>query len=389
MKKVLPVLLVLALAACGGGGGGTGTSLVPQNPSPNGPSATGSANARESVSFRVPMATASLSNPTPASSHRKAAAARKPMYISPDTAQATLIVDGTPVRFTIATKSPSNANGTTSSATIPIGTQGEQVSYTTTAVQNGPGGAGYYQITMTFDLFPGAHTFGVALQAADGFVLSEGQSTYTLNGGSNPAATLSLKGVADSAFLCNWPDCNGTVGTPAADGTYSIMAFASDHEGDAIVQQKDASGAVVPLANGPISMVETDSNHIVTIGNPGPFTDAGGDTTMHNGYASLVPTGWLGGHLITIKCNAMGSTKVAMELGSTSPAAGAVTGFDYTAPIDITKDPVDPSNGQPFPTPQTSVWTTPGQIIGSVPTFQDFGNQLSVNCDANFNLTLN
>ena len=303
------------------------------------------------------------------------------MYVSNDTANASIVLDGSTVVSSIAVN-----QSTAVTKAIP-GTNGETFSYTSTPVTDA-NNAGYYQVNATLNLMPGSHTLGVVLTAADGFVLSEDQETYTLTGGNNPNATMYLKGVADSAYLCDWPNCDGGLGMPAADGTYTLMAFAADHEGDSIPQQLDANGNAIPLANGPISILETDNNNVVTIGNSGPWNDSGSDATMHNGYSKTVPNGWAAGHRIEIKCNSMGTATVAMKLSANGPSHGIVNGFDYSALIDTSKDPVDPANGTPWAVTQTSVWTTPGQSIGTVPTFQDFGNSMNVNCDAALNLTI-
>lgn len=375
MKRLLLTALAassLSLAACGGGTG-SGAAPIPAPVQTTTP--LQKATAVQSLSFRVPI---NISLPGTGTKTPVSSAKRSPKYVSPDTSALTLMIDGKAL-LDHTSLSVSGSNSGSDGAT------GQSASYTSTAVTDASG-AGYYQVNATMDLLPGTHSVGVVLTSVDGFVLSEDQESYALNGGTNPAQAMVLKPVADSAFLCDWPNCTGGVGTPAADGTYTIVAFAADHMGDTIVQAPNTT--VTPLANGPFSIVETDANNVVTIGNPGPYADAGTDENVHMGYNSTVPNGWNAGHTFTIKCNTTGSTTVAAVLGAGSPAHGVVSGFNYAAQIDTSKDPVDAANGTPFPVTQTAVWTTPGQVIGSIPTFQDFGNSLHVNCDAQMNLTI-
>lgn len=382
MKRVLVAALAvstISLAACGGGGGNSAPVMQPPVVATTQPQQK--ATAVQSVSFRIPFSVTLSGGPKSSPSSTK----RSPKYISPDTSILTFVIDGTVLpNISVTPVAPGTDTPQTGSVSFA---NGQSLTYTTTAVTDA-NGSSYYQVTANMDLVAGARTLGVLLRAADGFVLSEAQGSYLLSGGTNPAATMVLKPVADSAFMCDWPNCDGNLGTMNADGTYTIVAFASDHEGDTIVQAAAPPASGTAFANGPISIVEPDGLGVVTITNGGPFTDAGSDENLHNGYAASVPGGWYAGHAFTMKCNTTGSTTVAVKLAANSPAAGAVNGFDYTALIDTSKDPVNAGNGTPFPVTQTSVWTTPGQIIGTVPTFQDFGNSLHVNCDASMNLTL-
>jgi hypothetical protein len=334
--------------------------------------------------------------PVSTSSKARIAAARlKPQYISPDTANFKLYLDAktTPSTPTIALTVPDVAGTTllqpTQSGSVSL-SNGQTIAYTASVVN--ANNVTYYQISANADLLPGAHTLGVVLQAADGFVLSEAQNSYLLNGGNNPAATVYLRAVADSAFLCD-AACDGQSGPATASGAYAIEAFVSDHEGDTMGWQKDANGNALPLDNGPYSIVENDDGHgansgIVSItssdtGTAGPFTDGGADNVLPSNGSGVGSAG----HNILVQCLKVGTTTISTQLAANSPAKGTVTGFDYSALIDTSKDPVNPANGTPFAVTQTSVYTTPGQYIGTVPTYQDFGNQLQVSCDANLNLT--
>jgi len=361
---------------------------------------------------------------SPAAKARAAAALRKPLYVSPDTANFKLYFDAktTPANPAIAVTVPDVA-GTTLPQPTQSGnalglTNGQTIAYTASVVTAND--VTYYQISANADLLPGAHTLGVVLQAADGFVLSEAQNSYLLTGGPacsssqmnppypygskqnpgaspvgvscNAPATVYLKAVADSAFLCD-AACDGQEGSATPSGAYAIEAFVSDHEGDTMGWQKDANGNALPLDNGPYSIVENDdgfgaNSGIVSItssdtGTAGPFTDGGSDNALPANGSGVGNAG----HNILVQCLKVGTTTISTQLAKTSPAAGPVIGFDYATQIDTTKDPVNASLGTPFDVTQTNVYTTPGQYIGTVPTYQDWGNQLAVSCDASLNLT--
>lgn len=370
--RALLVITTLALAACSGGGSGSSPTTIPNTTPPP----TGQPTAVQSISFRIPASLLTHTTPTSTVRALKSFATRKPLYVSPDTAAFSLYIDGQAALKNI----PANAAGSASAQPISglTGTAG----YTITQQTNN--GQTYYLVTATTDLLPGQHAIGVVLTAADGFVLSEDQETLALNGGSNQPATFSLRGVVDSAFWCD-AACDGGAGTPAADGTYTLQVFATDHEGDAIAYQTDAKGNAVQLDNGPVTLVETDGKNTVTIGNAGPFGNPGNAFTVSylEGGNTI-----LEGYNVTLKCNALGTATVAVKVGS-GPLNGGVTGFNYSALIDPSKDPVNPNAPvfNPFPTPQTAVYTTAGLLVGTVPVTQDFGNQLTLNCDATLNLS--
>jgi hypothetical protein len=94
-------------------------------------------------------------------------------------------------------------------------------------------------------------------------------------------------------------------------------------------QQKDSNGKVVPLDNGPYSIVEPDNAGIVNItdvdsgGPAGPYTDGGNDNLLAAGSGA-----GYAGHNITVQCVKLGTTTITTQLGASSPAAGPVTGFN-------------------------------------------------------------
>jgi hypothetical protein len=174
--------------------------------------------------------------------------------------------------------------------------------------------------------------------------------------------------------------------TANADGSYTLAAFGTDHEGDAIPYQVVGS-TPISVDNGPLSFVETDSNSIVSmtwtptgaLTNPG---NANAVTYTEAGLANIL-SGWT----VIIKCVNVGTTTVALQVGSS--AAGGVSGFNYSADIVPSADPVDPNapTYNPFTTPTTRVYTNASQDVGTVPVQQDFGNELNVNCDASLGIT--
>lgn len=398
--------LALSLTACGGGGGGTGTGQqVPTAPATTSP--TSKATASVKVSFVVPVATGHTNPSSTARSTKslstKGLSSRKPQYISPDTAGFFFFMDGQAIFGTVTSNSSPNTaasltpNTYNSTATIPGGGSASYTvtQQTATAPTPNPGQGctvytcsnpyTYDTITASLNVLPGLHKFGVALTAADGFVLSEDQESQTLNGGANTPATFYLKGVVDSAFWCD-AACDGGTGAANSDGSYTLAVFGTDHEGDAIPYQTVAS-VPITVDNGPLALVETDSNGIVTMTSTpsGPLTNPGNANTVtytEAGQASI-QSGWT----VNVKCVKVGTTTVALQVGSST--TGGVTGFNYSADIDSSKDTVNGAAPyyNPFTTPTTRVYTDASQDVGTVPVQQDFGNELNVNCDASLGIT--
>jgi hypothetical protein len=389
--------LALGLAACGGGGSGSGTGVNPQPPAPiQTTSPTSKATASVNVSFVVPVATGHA-NPSSSKRQTKSLSSRKPLYISPDTAGFFFFMDGQAIFGTPSSGTTPNTaasltpNTYTSSASIP---GGGTAKYTVTQ-QSGTGTGctvttcnnpyTYDTITASLNVLPGLHKFGVVLAAADGFVLSEDQESQTLNGGTNTPATFYLKGVVDSAFWCD-AACDGGTGPANSDGSYTLAVFGTDHEGDAIPYQT-VGGIPITVDNGTLNLVETDSDAIVSITTTptGPLTNPGNANvvTYTEAGQATISSGWTA----TVKCLKVGSTTVALQVGPTS--TGGVSGFNYGANIDPSKDPVDPNapTYNPFTTPTTPVYTSASQDVGTVPVQQDFGNELQVNCDASLGIT--
>jgi hypothetical protein len=373
--------LALALAACSGGGGGGSTTPLPvATATPATPNS--SSMALETISFSIPASSSGVSKPASAVRQKTSLSFRKPLYVSPDTAAFTLSVDGNLVFNGVSATTPAS-RGTTN---IPneTGTASYSVSNTTNTAPQGTNGTGsYYTISMNVNAQPGTHTIGVVMTAADGFVLSERQKTLNLTAGINAPSTYYLHGVVDSAFWCD-AACDGGTGQESSAGVYTLDVFATDHEGDAIAYQQN-SGDIAAFDNGPVTAVETDNNNIVTIGNGGPFANPGNAFTVdYQEGGQAVQEGWP----ITLQCQNVGSTTVALEVGP--QAAGPVSGFNYSAQINTSADPVNPNAPvyNPYPTPQTGVYTTPNQLVGTVPVAQDFGNELNIVCPPGLGLII-
>ena len=378
-RLIVGALLTCALAACGGGNTTT-QSVVPKLPTTPQQQA-GKPTAAQKISFTIPAPVLGSANgPKSAARSLKSVATRKPMYVSPSTAAWSLYVDGA------AAITNASINAGTGSNTFNQ-SNGENATYTVTTNQDSQGSP-TITVTATANLLPGAHTVGVVMTSADGFVLSENQVPVQLQGGANPSLNLYLQAVVDSAFWCD-AACDGHVGTPDANGVYTLNVFPTDHTGYAIPYQT-AGNTVVQLDNGPVQLVETDNNNIVSIngvaGGGGPantFTDPGNQNTVVYTEGGQTP---LSGWIVAIKCQQVGQTTVALRVGPNSH--GSVTGFNYAALIDTTQDPVGAAPIYNTGTAESPVYTTANQLVGSVPTENYFGNELNVNCDAQLNMTV-
>jgi hypothetical protein len=375
-KSLSALVVVGLLAGCSGGGGSASSpsSSIPAVTNPSNPvtPVTPSNQAVETLSFHIP---GKLSKAAPASAIKHASSISglstiKPLYISPDTASFALYIDGQKAisgnATTPGTGSQNNISGLApnSSAAYVV----TQVPTSDSANYSGLLPAGYYlQVAIKVHLIPGPHKFGVVFLATDGFVLSEAQQTYSLNQGNNNAATMSLQGVVDSAFWCPYANevaCPGDQGTMNADGSFSLAVFATDHAGDAIYyQQPDITKSPVLLDNGPINLVASNPG-IVTLTPDGPFTDPG-TLTVPGSYDEagivLIENGWL----TTMKCVAVGTTVLSVQVGSN---VNPLEGFAYTG----------------------NNYTTTNELVGPVPNSNpQEGNFLQVNCDSGLALTIN
>jgi hypothetical protein len=360
---VLAITGVMLTTACGGGGGSSsGVTPVPTST----PSVTKKADAVSSLSFKIPFALGA--NRAPSAQGRKSSV--KPQYISQySNGGITILLDGQTLVDNASFVPPFDASGNPIAGPGPSGSG--TFSYTSTvSVSNGNG---YVTVNGNFTTIPGPHTLGVVqtdgpcvpdsygreqcLATTNGYVLAEGQTTFTLDSGNNLPTSLTLKGVMQGAFLCD-AACDGQVGPQDANGLYHLTAYVTDESGAVITQQSDGNGGFVPYDNGQYQIVETDNNGIVTLGgNTGPFTAPGSDNA-HGPY----------GENFTIQCAKVGSTTVAAELVVPFVSTGSVTGYTYSS-----------AN---YPQPLTN------PILSVTGADQYYGNVLNIDCTANGSIVI-
>jgi hypothetical protein len=359
---ILTTALVSAcfLTACGGGS--SVSSPVPTTATAPTTANQNKATANSSITFAIPLGIKFSGAPSQSLSSRPA----QPQFIDASTNGAfTIVFDSS----TMLNAIPFQPNGTVTegeagpsgSGTLPNGGSfNYSVTYTFTNSQgSGSGNQPYADVSFAYTTTPGSHALGVVetdgpcdqggpcISNTNGYVLTNGQATLNLQPGTNNASTLVLKGVMESAYLCD-AACDGGAGTYGANG-YSITVFVADEAGDAIPYQTDASGNPVPFDNGSYQIIEADSNNIVTITQPGTIYSTPG-TADHSLY----------GENISIACNKVGTTQVEAVLLASDPSSGSVANFTYNA------------NNYP----------AAGSVLGSVGANEYFGNVLSVNCTA-------
>ncbi len=295
----------LALAACGGGGGG-GTSMAPAAPAP--PVAT-AAPVVPAATGSVPM---SLSFPLP--QHGPSGSARSPQFVSPG-AGALAIYDGATLVYV-------------ANLGFDSGTQFETVYAKSGSTTVTPGTCAFSSsrasCTLTLTSTVGAHKFDLIMypqnqgtQATSsqrkvsdtgtpptftGVISSEGELAVTLVAGTNPAATLTLLGVADQAIFAGLSEAayNDTV-------TYGFRI--EDSTNSQIVQPGDA------YDNGPVT---------ITASTPGIVTITPSSITT--------PPASVGDQNFDVQCvNTAGGT-VTITLGAgTHPNTAYADGLTYTS----------------------------------------------------------
>jgi hypothetical protein len=339
-------------------------------PTPSTSPAPTPTNASGTVVISIPIGRTALGPP---SSALRTAASAKPAFLDANSnGGITAIFDGQTIANDVAFAPNGNVTqgetGPSGSGTLPNGGSFAYTTvYTFTNSQgSGSGNQPYADMTLTYTTVPGSHTLGVVqtdgpcadggpcLSNTNGYVLSEGQQTFSLQPGANTTPTsLVLRGVLQSAYLCD-AACDGGPGV-YSNGAYDITVFVADESGTAVPYQVDASGNPVPFDNGSYQIVETDGSKIVTITQPASSYSTPGQA-LHSLY----------GEDITISCNQVGTTTVAAELVPGGPSSGSVAGFTYTA--------------QNYP--------VAGSVLGSVGADQYFGNTLAVNCTSTGGLTV-
>lgn len=375
--RLLSILALtgIGLAACGSGSGAS-SSVPAAPPAPNAPGSHQAAKA--TLSFSFALGNGQIAGTAPLLRHQSSA---HRMFIDGNASNGaiTMFFDGVEVMDHVSfgtSGTPGPGPSSSSSISLP---GGGSFSYTST-ISQGTGNQPWVTVNGTFSTYTGNHTIGVVqtngpcipdsygrqscIAGTDGYVLAEGQNTFTMQPGSNNNLALYLHGVMQSAYICDEdlsgnPVCDGGIGPVQSDGTYHLYAVVADENGTAITNQQ-VGGSTLPFDNGSYQIAEQDQNGIVTITNAGPFSGPG--TDRHGLY----------GENITIKCNQTGSTTVAAELaGTNTPLGGGVTGYTYA-----------------YGTAAGDNYPAAGSILGAVGADQFFGNELNFSCDASGNITI-
>lgn len=370
--------LALSLAACGGGGSGSSPVTPIPSTAPTVPPAS-SGRATASITIPVPVDRATGGSST----------GRSPRFISPGTDKLTVFVDGaaafTDVRIDVAPQPYVSADGNTK--------------MTLTGVQSGA----YYTYTATLDTLPGTHLIGVVIKGnAPPVILSEAQQTYALKPGNNATQTMSLLGALSTGYIMCDTDAhvaekNGCANsfvvdpTPGQGGTYTLTAVGADFEGFPIPSQI-SNGNPLPYDNGSFSVVETDAsagtaNQILTLTSAGPFTTPGTQLNQPSG-GYWVPGTYPYGQPFHAKCNVRSATATLGLVTTRQGPLNGVTGQSYTF--------YNPSNTAPSTGnyPDAGYLAT-GTKTGGNPDYHNGSYQnsvtniVTVNCNANFALTIN
>ena len=316
-RVLLPAVLAsaIALAACGGGGGTTGAA--PAAPAPpvlstatSAPQATGS----------IPM---SISFPR----HAPSASARAPQYISPGAASMAIYDGATLVyvaNLSLDSQNPfttlyaKSGNTTVTPGTCTFGnTVTCTLSITTTV------GAHSFDVLM-YPQQQGGQPTSIARKPADtgtpptfaGVISSEGELAVTVAAGTNPAATLTLLGVADQVLFAGESEAgyNETV-------TYGYRI--EDSTNSQIIQPGSA------YDNGPITFTASPTGIVVitpsSVSTPPPGVGDQNFTVQCVNSAGGVTN-------ITIGANAHPNTTYADGLTYTSSnySSGTLATFAFT-----------------------------------------------------------
>jgi hypothetical protein len=247
-------------------------------------------------------------------------------------------------------------------STTPIsGTGGSTISYTS-AITTGS----TLNVTVTLTTVVGVlHTFGIVEtngaclknQESEyscipyggnpglnlGYVLAEGQTSFTPTAGPNDAIILTLGGVLEAGYLCatSDPTCSVLPGPVGTDGWYHMVAFPTDENGNPVIPYTGVvpdTGVVpgwkTPYDNGAWQIVVTSGQSVVSVlpdnanpigsnplNNLGPFTIA-------NPYK--ISGNWWDGEGFKFQCLTTGTATIAMKMVDTSLAKGNVVGFSYS-----------------------------------------------------------
>lgn len=216
-----------------------------------------------------------------------------------------------------------------------------------------------------------SHTFGVVetngqctvdqyndpllcISGNDGYVLAEGQTTFTPTAGPTDLITLTLGGVLQAGFICNTndPSCSnfGPNGQLGSDGLYHFAAFPEDENGMPVIGYAMPSGGWIttgswntPYDNGgwgivvisgadvvnvtPENMTGTDPFGSNPSGTLGPFT------TPNPHKVRSTSVNWYDGEGFKVQCLKAGTAFIGMQMVPSpgSWSAGKVNGFNYNS----------------------------------------------------------
>ena len=369
----LSLAALLCVAACGGDGSGgssssgsastAGTQTTSQQPT-----ATGS------VTMSIPLKNGDGNTVrTPTALGSQSGTTLKPTFVDGGSnGYVKVFFDGVQVAAFPTANLPSGP-GPSGSANLA---NGGSFSYQSTIsyVRNQP----VATIAATYATVPGTHKIGAVqvngpcassdpcIPNNEGYVLAQGETAALLQPGQNADVSLYLRGVMQSAYICDYPACNGSGLTVDQDGYYHLYVVVADENGTAITHQVDASGSTIPFDNSYYAIVET-GNSLLDIrteaGKP-----IGGQSLYTPGSDRQSDNGGSYGVAIKVKCNAAGTTTLIAQLGPDGGKSIApIAGFAATS-------------GTNYPTANIA--------LGSVGADQYFGNQLSLSCNGTGALTV-
>ncbi|HEX3464480.1 MAG TPA: hypothetical protein VHS78_10575 [Candidatus Elarobacter sp.] len=313
--SVAALASTVVLAACGGGGG---TGAAPAAPAP--PVVT--------AAPAVPAATGSVPMTITIPHHSPSSSARAPQFISPDAA-AMAIYDGAALVYV--------ANLSLDSQT-PFATVYSKSGSTTVTPGTCTFSSSTATCTLSITATTGAHKFDVVIypqaqgqqpnsaarKPADvgtvpvfaGVISSEGELSVTIAVGTNPAATLTLLGVADRALFAG-----------ASEAAYNATATygyrIQDSTGVQIVQPGTA------YDNGPVTFTAAPAG-IVTI-TPSSVSTPPASAGDQNFNVQCINTA--GGTVtITIGAKTQPNTTYAdgLAYSSSNYSSGTITSFPFT-----------------------------------------------------------
>lgn len=367
MKKIIPLSVSVAasllMAACGGSGSDSPTQ------SPTAVDASGT------VSMTVPLKSVSSVNTSAVSSD----GTKKPTFIDGNSnGSLQVFFDGLKV-LEYSTNGVEEGAGPSGNITLSDGGSFNYTS-TITLIRNQP----VATITGSYTTTAGNHTIGAVqvngacdpgvqfcLAGNQGYVLAQGQAKVTLQAGKNKDATLYMRGVMQSVYICD-DDCDGHEGKiDKTDGLYHLYVVVADENGTAIPYQTDAAGKAVTFDNGAYQLVEVPpagQDALLSIMDT-TGADISGTWFQTPGQFRVDPDGdGSYGIGVNLKCNKVGDTKLIARLGAGGGTpVQQVTGFTTTPGVN---------------------YPTANMELGSVGANQSFGNQLTVHCSATGNVTI-